>query len=316
MVKNNKQNLLAKLFCYFTEMKYVKLNQSKFSCKMTKKSKIYLPAFFLLTCMFSFSVHAQYYYKDIWNNQQLMKEFSLLKKDNLKTIKIKSFEDDGQPSDGFYCEKKINKNYTQSQMISKSNITGQSLLVTDYNADGCPVKLTDNTPTTISTTQYEYDNLGRLSVMRMMTKADDDSSGISETHEYFYDDKGRPVKMLQKKNNVLISTIQFVSDSTGNIIEEDIKNNNSTVKKYYYYYDDKNQLTDVVHYNERAKRLLPNYMYEYTSFNQPKQMISTEEGGSNYLIWKYTYNDQNLRETEKCFSKERRLLGTIEYEYQ
>ena len=316
MVKNNKQNLLAKLFCYFTEMKYVKLNQSKFSCKMTKKSKIYLPAFFLLACMFSFSVHAQYYYKDIWNSQQLMREFSLLKKDNLKTIKIKSFEDDGQPSDGFYCEKKINKNYTQSQMISKSNITGQSLLVTDYNADGRPVKLTDNTPTTISTTQYEYDNLGRLSVMRMMTKADDDSSGISETHEYFYDDKGRPVKMLQKKNNVLISTIQFVSDSTGNIIEEDIKSNNSTVKKYYYYYDDKNQLTDVVHYNERAKRLLPNYMYEYTSFNQPKQMISTEEGGSNYLIWKYTYNDQNLRETEKCFSKERRLLGTIEYEYQ
>ena len=316
MVKNNKQNLLAKLFCYFTEMKCVKLNQSKFSCKMTKKSKIYLPAFFLLACMFSFSVHAQYYYKDIWNSQQLMREFSLLKKDNLKTIKIKSFEDDGQPSDGFYCEKKINKNYTQSQMISKSNITGQSLLVTDYNADGRPVKLTDNTPTTISTTQYEYDNLGRLSVMRMMTKADDDSSGISETHEYFYDDKGRPVKMLQKKNNVLISTIQFVSDSTGNIIEEDIKSNNSTAKKYYYYYDDKNQLTDVVHYNERAKRLLPNYMYEYTSFNQPKQMISTEEGGSNYLIWKYTYNDQNLRETEKCFSKERRLLGTIEYEYQ
>lgn len=316
MVKNNKQNLLAKLFCYFTEMKYIKLNQSKFSCKMTKKSKIYFPAFFLLACMFSFSVHAQYYYKDIWNNQQLMKEFSLLKKDNLKTIKIKSFEDDGQPSDGFYCEKKINKNYTQSQMISKSNITGQSLLITDYNAEGRPVKLTDNTPTTISTTQYEYDNLGRLSVMRMMTKADDDSSGISETHEYFYDDKGRPVKMLQKKNNVLISTMQFVSDSTGNIIEEDIKSNNSALKKYYYYYDDKNQLTDVVHYNERAKRLLPNYMYEYTSFNQPKQMISTEEGGSNYLIWKYTYNDKNLRETEKCFSKERRLLGTIEYEYQ
>ena len=70
----------------------------------------------------------QYYYKDIWNNLQLVKEFNLLKNDNLKTVKIKSFEDDGEPSEGFFCEKKINKNYTQSQMISKSNITGQSLV--------------------------------------------------------------------------------------------------------------------------------------------------------------------------------------------
>ena len=45
-------------------------------------------------------------------------------------------------------------------------------------------------------------------------------------------------------------------------------------------------------------------------------MISTEEGDSNYFIWKYTYNDKNLRETEKCFTKERRLLGTIEYDYK
>jgi len=266
--------------------------------------------------MFTLSVNAQYYYKDILNNQQLMKEFSILKNDNLRTVKIKSFEDDGQPSDGFFCEKKINKNYTQSQMISKSNITGQSLLVSDYNADGRPVKTTDDTPTTTSVTQYEYDNKGRLSVVRTVTKADDGAGEITETHEYFYDEKGKPVKMLRKKNDVLISTIHFVSDTTGNIIEEDVEGNNSTDKKYYYYYDDKNRLTDVVHYNERAKRLLPNYMYEYNTLNQPKQMISTEEGGNNYFIWKYTYNDKNLRETEKCFSKERRLLGTIEYEYK
>ena len=269
----------------------------------------------LLLLIFSFRTNAQYFYKDIWSNRQFMKEFSILKNENIKTVKINSFEDDGQPSEGFYCEKKINKNYTQSEMISRSYITGQSLLISDYNNEGRPIKTTDNTPTTTSTTQYEYDNKGMLTSIETITKADDNSSEITETHEYFYDGNS-PVKMLRKKNNALISTIHFVSDANGNVIEENAEGNYTTDKKYFYYYDDKNRLTDVVHFNESARRLLPDYMYEYNSFNQPKQMIATEEGGSNYFIWKYTYNDKNLRETEKCFSKEKRLLGTIEYLYK
>ena len=312
MVKNNKLNRLVKLFRYFTTMKIMKLEQLKLFLKPVIKSFI----FFLTTCIFFSSARAQYYYKDIWSNEQLVKEFNILKTENLKTIKIKSFEDDGEPSDGFFCEKKINKNFTQSQMISKSYITGQSLLVSDYNAEGKPVKTSDETPTTKSVTDYSYGAKGRISVVQIVTKADDDSTQITETHDYTYDEKGKPLKMIRKKNDVLVSTITFVSDANGNIIEEDVEGNNSPDKKYFYYYDDKNRLTDVVHYNERAQRLLPNYMYEYSSTNLPRQMISTEEGGNNYFIWKYTYNDKNLRETEKCFSKERRLLGTIEYEYK
>ena len=116
----------------------------------------------------------------------------------MKTVKIKSFEDDGEPSEGFFCEKKINKNYTQSEMISRSNITGQSLLVSDYDGEGRPIKTTDNTTTTTSTTQYEYDSKGRLTTVQTVTKADDDSGEIKETHEYFYDEHA-PVKMLRKK---------------------------------------------------------------------------------------------------------------------
>jgi hypothetical protein len=87
-------------------------------------------------------------------------------------------------------------------------------------------------------------------------------------------------------------------------------------KKYLYYYDDKNRLTDVVHFNERAKRLLPDYMYEYNQLGQVRQLIATEDGSSNYFIWKYTYNDRKLRETETCLSKQKRLLGSIQYQYK
>jgi YD repeat-containing protein len=295
-------------------MKTIKLKPNNFLAGKTIKCLInfFFPFVFLI--LFSFRTNAQYFYKDIWSNEQLIKEFSILKNENLRTVKIKSFEDDKEPSEGFFCEKKINKSYTQSEMISRSNITGQSLLISDYNKEGRPIKTTNNTPTTTSTTYFEYDSTGRLTTVQTVTKADDDPGEITETHEYLYNENS-PVKMLCKKNNVLIATIHFVIDTTGNVIEENAEGNNSG-KKYFYYYDDKSRLTDVVHYNERARRLLPDYMYEYDSFNQPRQMISTEEGGNNYFIWRYTYNDKNLRETEKCFSKEKRLLGTIEYEYK
>ena len=315
MVKNTKLNLHQKLFCYFTFMSSNTPATSANPLKFMHKPVIYSALIFVVLFVFSSKVNAQYFYKDIWSNRQVQKQFTLLKSSNLKNISIKSFEDDGQPSDGFYCEKKINKNYTQSQMISKSNITGQSLLVSDYDDNGLLVKTTDDTPTTTSVTQYQYDDEGRLVKLTTVTKADDDSEGIVETHEYSYDSTGKLLKMLRKKNNVLVSTITFVSDPNGNIIEEDAAGNNTLDKKYYYYYDDKNRLTDVVHYNEKAGRLLPNYMFEYNSLNQPSQMITTEEGNSNYFIWRYTYNDKDLRATEKCFSKERRLLGTIEYQY-
>lgn len=269
---------------------------------------------FFIAVYFNFSdADAQYYYKDILSTLQQNKEFSILKNGNIKLIKISSFDENDQPSDGFFCEKKINKTFTQSQMLSKSNITGQSLLVTDYNNKGDVVKTTTTTPTTGNTVQFQYDQNGNISLISTNTIADGDSSGITETHQYFYEN-GRPVKMLRKKNNILVSTITFVLDDKGNVIEEDPAGN-TIDKKYYYYYDDHNRLTDVVHFNVIAKRLLPDYMFEYSTGIQPKQMISVDETGRNYFIWKYAYDDKNLPEIQKCFSKEKNLLGTIQFDY-
>lgn len=282
--------------------------------KMTKNILHTLCLFVLIICLGSSSAKAQYYYKDLMSTIQQNKQFAILKNGNIKTIQIKSFDENDQPSEGFFCEKRINKNFSKSQMMSKSNITGESLLVTDYNDKGDVIRTTTSTPTTTNTVEFEYDVNGNISVIRTMTKADGDSSRIIETHEYFYDN-GRPVKMLRKKNNSLISTITFVADSKGNIIEEDPLG--STLdKKYFYYYDDSNRLTDVVHYNVIAKRLLPDYMFEYTDGNLPKQMISVDETGRNYFIWKYAYDDKKLPEIQKCFSKEKQLMGTIQFEYQ
>lgn len=245
---------------------------------------------------------------------KLNHEFAILKNANIKSIKINSFDEKDEPSEGFFCEKKINKNFTQSEMMSKSNITGQSLLITDYNASGQIIKTTTTTPNTTNTVEFEYDSNGHISFIHTKTVADGDRSGIIETHEYIYENN-KPVKMFRKKNNLLVSTITFLSDDKGNIIEEDASGNSSD-KKYYYYYDGNNRLTDVVHYNLIARRLLPDYMFEYNNNNEPKQMISVDESGRNYFIWKYAYDDRTLPEIQKCFSKEKQLLGTIQFEYK
>lgn len=275
---------------------------------------------FFITCTLFLadlpSANAQYFYKDIWTIQQSNKEFSILKNENIRTISIKSFEDDGEPSDGFYCERKIDRNFTKSEMISRSYITQQSLLASIYNDKGWVLKTVDSSQTSLARSEYEYDSKGRITKVTTFTKANDEKGGISETHQYFYNEAGRPDKMIRRKNNADVSVVNFTVDEKGNVIEEQELVKGIKGKKFLYYYDDKNRLTDVVRYNTRAKRLLPDYMYEYNQQGQIKQMIATDDNINNYFVWKYTYNDQRLRDSEKCYSKEKRLLGSIQYEYK
>ena len=259
---------------------------------------------------------AQYFYKDIWSTQQMIKEFASLKNENIKSVIIKSFEDDGQPSEGFFCERKMDKNFNRSELVSRSYITAPSFLTTYYNDKGWVTRTIDSTSETVNRSDYEYDAKGRITLISNFTRAGEEKTGITENRQYFYDATGRAQKMLRKKNNTEVATVNFTLDEKGNVVDEQeiIKGRNG--KKYFYYYDVKNRLTDVVHYNKLAKRMLPDYMYEYNQLNQATQMITAEDGVNNYFIWKYTYNDQRLKETEKCFSKERRLLGTIQYQYK
>ena len=281
---------------------------------MSKTFLYFFTSFIFISVADISNANAQYYYKDIMGTQKQNAEFSVLKSSNLNHIKITSFDENDQPSEGFFCEKKINKNFSESKLMTNSNITGESLLVTEYNDKGEVTKTTTTTPNSTNTVEYKYDEEGKILSIHTNTIAAGDSNGIVETHEYFYTN-GRPEKMIRKKNNEVISTITFVADSNGNIIEEDPEGKGLD-KKYFYYYDDKNRLTDVVHYNPVAKRLLPDYMFEYNNDNQPKQMISVDETGRNYFIWRYAYDDKNLPEIQKCYSKEKQLLGTIQYEYE
>lgn len=279
-------------------------------------NKYFSVVIILLFSIFHFapSASAQYYFKDILNTQKINKEFSELKSAGFKLIKLRSFEDNDEPSEGFFAEKKINKNYTQSEMISRSFITEETLIKTDYDKEGRITKTITTTPTITNTLEYKYDPEGNLKFITTSSFDDRDSGIITESREYEYKN-GLPEKMIAKRNGALRFTIHFIKDASGNIIEEN-ENGKNGDRKFYYYYDDQNRLTDIVRYNASAGRLLPDYMFEYETGSLPVRMTTIEDGGSNYFIWRYAYTANHLPEIEKCYSKEKRLLGTIEYEYQ
>jgi hypothetical protein len=261
------------------------------------------------------SSYAQYYHKDIWSNLQSAKELALLKKENLHVVTIKSFEEDGSPSPGFYCERRIDKNYQKSEMFSKSNITSEALTIAYYTPGGQLLENIDSNATSTNHTRFEYEN-GKIKRLVFTTRANDDSSGLQESHDYEYDASGKLKKMTRKKMNVVYSTVNFKTDDKGNVLSETEYINGKKGREFYYYYDDKNRLTDVVHEDPFARKPLPNYMYDYNALSQVQEMINTEEGNNNYYLWQYTYNANGLKTSEKCVSKEKRLLGSVEYRYR
>jgi hypothetical protein len=44
-------------------------------------------------------------------------------------------------------------------------------------------------------------------------------------------------------------------------------------------------------------------------------MTQTQRGRANYLIWKYNYNENGMKNKEVVYNKQKEFLGKIEYTY-
>ena len=262
------------------------------------------------------STIAQYLYKDILSNKQANAERALLKEKKIKTILVHSFEANGDPSEGFFCEKKINKDYSRIETKAKSYVSGRSILTSEFNQKGLLSKTTDSSELVVTTITYTYNHSDKIETIVSVSKSSDDdfNTSIIEEHHYNYNENGTLVSMNRIKNNKDSMLIQFITDAKGNITDEIEVGNNGG--HFYYYYDDKNRLTDIVKYNFILKKMHPEFVFDYNRSGEMIQMVAVEEGAdSDYFTWKYTY-DNDLRIIEKCFSKEKTLMGYFEYEYK
>jgi hypothetical protein len=75
-------------------------------------------------------------------------------------------------------------------------------------------------------------------------------------------------------------------------------------------------VTDIVRFNLKAKRLLPDVMFEYDDKDRVIQKITTTSSVNlGYLIWRYIFDDKGLKSKEALFNDDKQLTGKIEYSY-
>ncbi|PVD49918.1 hypothetical protein DC498_22640 [Terrimonas sp.] len=274
--------------------------------------KLILICLTFLFARFSFS---QYYYRDIILTGQNAAVQQAYKKNKVRQVSLLSFEADGIPSEDFSCNIKPNSGYTQIRTVTRSGVAGNSSLTAFYNFKAQLYKSVDSTNEVLTVYEYSFDSTGKLSAAVNTVTGLMDKRKQTEKHVWFYNAQGLPEYMLYIKNNTDTTTVKFLTDEKGNILEEESWWRNVSKGKTYYYYDSLNRLTDIVRYNERLQKLVPDYIFEYDENNRLVQMINMQQDASNYIIWKYLYNEQGLRTEERGYNKQKKLVGRIEYQY-
>ncbi|MEJ7740392.1 MAG: hypothetical protein WKF97_23485 [Chitinophagaceae bacterium] len=282
--------------------------------KIYRFNILFIPATILFSFVF-FTSSGQYYYKDLVTTQRINETFRLYKSNKVRQVKLNSFQGNVEVSEGFICEQQINLARNQVITYAKTADAGESFLTTYYNAQGLLIKTLDSTEETVSISTYQYDAANRLYHLSHQTSATDNSSKMLETHTWRYTASGKPEQMLRVKNGTDSTTVRFTLDEKENVAEEQAFNKGVSQAKFFYYYDEENRLTDVVRYNNKARRLLPDYIFEYEENGELSTLTIVPEGSSDYQKWYYKYDEAGLKQIEFCYNKNSQLLGKIEYNY-
>lgn len=272
---------------------------------------VFVLAFLLFLSVY---VNAQYYYLDIVGTKQTNQQYKLLRGFQYKKINAISYEGN-QPSKDFVLEQSISSD--GKQILTRSATIGstESFFISNYQNNRV-VKTVDSSKNAMNTVVYEYDNAGRLLVTTNTSADFDGTFKSAEMHLWNYNEKGQPEKMLKIKNKTDTTLVTFTFDEQDNVAEERWLKKNKAFETYYYYYNPKKQLTDVVRYNKKAKAMLPDYIFEYDNMGRIAQMTQIQKGSANYLVWRYGYNEDGMKQKEVVYNKQKEMLGRIEYKYQ
>ena len=270
--------------------------------------------FIVVVILIHSSSNAQYYYKDIVGTKETSDMIMHYKTNNVKKVILNSFDHDGSKIDDFFVEQVFNSSFNTLTTTARSGISGESFLISFVSNENRVTRTVDSSQNLISHTNYTYNNNGKLVSVASSSYAPGSDMKQHEEHLWEYNND-RIVRMIRVKNYVDTTYLEFKHDENGNIIEEFGIRKMVKSEPVYYYYDKQNRITDIVRYNNRVRKLLPEYMFEYSATNQVIQKMTFPANNSNYLIWRYQYDDRGLKIQEAVFDKQKKLTGRIKYEY-
>lgn len=264
---------------------------------------------------------AQYYYNDILGSRESSEQMKTYKANKVRMVSANGYDNKGVRATDFAEVQEIKED---GRLLRVSSIRSlrKTVTLSRFDETGRLISITDSAADLQGITYYSYDAAGRIS--KVENKLLDSASAFNhtETHTWFYNQAGQPEKMWR----VISSTgaekstdsleIRFVTDENGNTGEERSYRKGTETGYLYYYYDDQHRLLDIVRYNTRLKKLLPDIMHEYDEQGRIAQKTTTTSSASlGYLIWRYIYDNNGLKTKEVLFNKDKQITGRIEYSY-
>lgn len=258
---------------------------------------------------------AQFYYKDIVVVDQTNNTQKLYTQEKIAKVTLESFEPDNRRSSDLRVSQTVSENFRKLVTVTQTSVSSISVMTSLFDENGRLSEVTDSTTGDITKTVYSYSPDGKLDRLIITTRSLRDPFEKTEEHVWHYNGKGQPEKMLrilEKKDTI---QVQFITDSAGRVIEEKTQRTARRVESVYYYYNEAGLISDIVRFNARAGRLLPDYMFEYDAQGKLVQMINVPNAGGNYVTWLYTYDESGLKTREVAVDKQKQVMGRVEYRY-
>jgi hypothetical protein len=262
------------------------------------------------------NLSAQHYYNDIVGPQELGSRMKTYADSKVKTVTATGYDEAGSKNADFNEWQEVQENGS----ILKITTRDRQLVNRVYYGFDEKFRLIsarDSSAEIQVITNYQYDAGGKLQLLTISRKDAKTEFNETEQRQWKYDGGGRLLKMWRIVDGKDSTEYRFTIDSTGNVGEEQLFRRGTGINPVYYYYDEKNRVTDVVRYNTKHKKLIPDVSLIYDENDRVIQKITTLAIGKviDYLIWRFAYNEKGLKTKEAMFGKMKQLKGRIDYAY-
>ncbi len=267
------------------------------------------------------SLHAQYYYDDIAGTRETNRLMQTYLGQKVRIVAATGYDNKGVKATDFTEVQEIKENGRLLRLSAIRNFK-KTVTLSRFDEQGRVISITDSAADIQSITLYHYDAAGRLNKVENKVLDSTNAFNHTETHWWYYNEKGMPVTMWRvisnsgAENSTDSLEVRFTADEDGNTGDERTFRKGVETGYLYYYYDDQHRLLDIVRFNTRLKKLLPDVMFEYDESGRIVQKTTTTSSlHLGYLIWRYIYNEKGLKTKEVLFNSDKQITGRIEFAY-
>ncbi len=273
--------------------------------------------FTLLKIVVSGAAIAQFYYNDLLSTQLVEQRQTIYKAQQVKKITEIPIRANGEVEQKWQQWTLINRS-ADTLMQYRLEDEKESIITICFDKNGRISNQTENQPEQRNASIYERNENGSIKVIR--NEFTDSLLGFSEKeiHQWVYDSNGIPKsmwKIVESSDSKADSIeIRFTADSLNRVVEERSFKRGKEMGFYYYYYNESGQLSDIVRYHEKWKRLIPLYLFEYEKGQLIEKRQLTGGNEFSYLSWNYRYDNSGLLIEEKLLSSNS-STGSIRFNY-